>query len=117
MWGFQSPVRSVGSTAAVESGLLVLSFRSHHNAYREGDGSGATVERYPCPTSFSFQVIQFIFSFAIVHYLLYWVPMLAGVVAVARYVRHRRSTRPQQRQRQCWAFGTGHSHRDRHTLH
>ena len=87
MWGFQSPVRSGGGSAADESGLLVLSFRSHHNAYREGDGSGATVERYPCPTSFSFQVIQFIFSFAIVHYLLYWVPMLAVVVAVARYVR------------------------------
>ena len=64
----------------------MLSFRSHHNAYRSGDGSGARIERYPCPTSFSFQVIQFIFSFVIVHYLLYWVPMLATIILIARYV-------------------------------
>ena len=75
-----APVKS--SSSSSEPDLLVLSFRSHHNAYTEGDGSGALVERYPCPTSFSFQVIQFIFSFVIVHYLLYWVLMLAVLYAL-----------------------------------
>ena len=81
---FSAPV-SASATAASstsEPDLLVLSFRSHHNAYTEGDGSGAHIERYPCPTSFSFQVIQFIFSFVIVHYLLYWVVMLAVLYAL-----------------------------------
>ena len=107
MWGFTSPRRyGISSSATVptvhsssgssrtsssterdgESELLVLSFRSHHNAYSEADGSGATIERYPCPTSLSFQVIQFIFSFIIVHYLLYWLPMLAVLLVIARYV-------------------------------
>ena len=91
MWGLTSP-RSSGR----ESDLLVLSFRSHHNAYVEGDGSGATIERYPCPTSLSFQVIQFIFSFVIVHYLLYWLPMLATVAGIARYVSHSAMPRKHQ---------------------
>ena len=89
MWGFQSPRRGqseTGSGAAskAESDLLVLSFRSHHNAYTEGDGSGAVIERYPCPTSLSFQVIQFIFSLVIVHYLLYWL-LMAAVLALLVY--------------------------------
>ena len=92
MWGLTSPRGRSGGGS--ESDLLVLSFRSHHNAYREGDGSGASIERYPCPTSLSFQVIQFIFSFVIVHYLLYWTIMLATVVAIARYVSRTDSSTP-----------------------
>ena len=64
--------------------MLVLSFRSHHNAYTEGDGSGALIERYPCPTSWTFQVVQFVFSLLIVHYLLYWVAMLAVLLLLVR---------------------------------
>ena len=89
MWALTSPYRAPppssatsASAAASEPDVLVLSFRNHHNAYTEGDGSGAMVERYPRPTSFSFQAVQFVFSLLIVHYLLYWVPMLAALCFV-----------------------------------
>jgi hypothetical protein len=56
--------------------LLVQTFRSHHNAYTEGDGSGAKIIRYPEQLGPIYKVAQHIYGAILIHYFLWFIPMI-----------------------------------------
>jgi len=55
--------------------LLVQTFRSHHNAYTEGDGSGAKIIRYPEQLGWFYYWTQLIIGIFLIHYFLWFIPM------------------------------------------
>lgn len=59
-----------------DDGLLVYTFRSHHNAYTEEDGSGATIVRKPTKTGLAYTIAQYFHGFILIHYFLWFIPML-----------------------------------------
>jgi hypothetical protein len=54
---------------------LVITFRSHHNAYHEGDDSGARIIRYEEPNTFWEKCFQVTFGLFVIHYFLWFIPM------------------------------------------
>lgn len=61
---------------ASPSEVLVYTFRKHHNAYEEGDGSGATIIRKEAPTGVPYTIVQYFHGFILIHYFLWFIPML-----------------------------------------
>lgn len=55
---------------------LLISFRSHHNAYKEGDGSGTKIIKYNEPNTFWHKLFQVTFGLIFIHYFLWFIPML-----------------------------------------
>ncbi len=51
---------------------FLITFRSHHNAYIDGDGSGAKIIYHPEPDTVWYKFIQLLFGMTIIHYFLWY---------------------------------------------
>ncbi|CAL8101517.1 unnamed protein product [Orchesella dallaii] len=58
-----------------EGDLLVYTFRSHHNAYQEEDGSGATIIRKEIKPGVLRTIAQYFHGVILIHYFLWFIPM------------------------------------------
>jgi len=54
----------------------VITFRPHHNAYKEGDGSGAQIVHYKEPEGTLYRFLKLLYGVVIIHYFLWFIPML-----------------------------------------
>lgn len=56
---------------------LLITFRSHHNAYQEG--SGAQIIRYPEVNTVWSKISQIVVGMVVIHYFLWFIPMFLSL--------------------------------------